>query len=65
MHGEKKRIFTELRINDPADGITLDSKARDLLRAVYLRPLRDAEREMHSRRNTRLSQILMSHRVFQ
>ena len=35
---EKNRIFTELRINDPSDGITLDSKARDLLRAVYLRP---------------------------
>lgn len=62
---EKNRIFTELRINDPADGITLDSRARDLLRAVYLRPLRDAEREMHSGRNSRLSQILMSHRVFQ
>lgn len=62
---EKNRIFTDLRVNDPDDGTTLDSRARELLKAVYLRPLRDAEREMHSGRNSRLSQILMSHRVFQ
>ena len=62
---EKNRIFSELRVNDPSDGITLDARARELLKAVYLRPLRDAEREMHSGRNSRLSQILMSHKLFQ
>lgn len=62
---EKTRIFTDLRVGDPDEGITLDNRARELLKAVYLRPLRDAEREMHSGRNSRLSQILMSHRVFQ
>lgn len=62
---EKNRIFTDLRVGDPDEGITLDSRARELLKAVYLRPLRDAEREMHSGRNSRLSQILMSHKVFQ
>ena len=62
---EKNRIFSDLRVNDPDEGITLDSRARELLKTVYLRPLRDAEREMHSGRNSRLSQILMSHRVFQ
>lgn len=61
----KNRIFTDLRVGDPDEGITLDNRARELLKAVYLRPLRDAEREMHSGRNSRLSQILMSHRVFQ
>lgn len=54
-----------MRVNDPVDGITLDGRARELLKAVYLRPLRDAEREMHSGRNSRLSQILMSHKAFQ
>ena len=62
---EKNRIFSDLRVNDLDDGVTLDSRARELLKAVYLRPLRDAEREMHSGRNSRLSQILMSHKVFQ
>lgn len=62
---EKNRIFSDLRVNDPDDGISLDSRARELLKAVYLRPLRDAEREMHSGRNSRLSQILMSHKAFQ
>lgn len=62
---EKNRIFTELRANDPEDGALLDSRARELLKVVYLRPLRDAEREMHSGRNSRLSQILMSHKLFQ
>lgn len=58
------RILTDLRVGDPAEGISLDSRARELLKAVYLRPLRDAEREMHSGRNSRLSQILLSHKVF-
>lgn len=62
---EKNRIFTDLRVNDPMEGVTLDNRARELLKVVYLRPLRDAEREMHAGRNSRLSQILMSHKVFQ
>lgn len=61
---EKNRIFTDLRVGDPNDGITLDNRARELLKVVYLRPLRDAEREMRSGRNSRLSQILLSHKIF-
>lgn len=62
---ENNRIFVDLRVNDPNEGSVLDSRAKELLRAVYLRPLRDAEREMRSGRNSRLSQILLSHKVFQ
>ncbi len=58
------RIFSELRVNNSDEGITLDGRARELLKAVYLRPLRDAEREMHSGRNSRLLQILLSHKSF-
>lgn len=58
------RIFQELRAGDLDDGIIIDGKARDLLRAVYLKPLRNAEREMSSGRNSRISQILLSHPVF-
>ena len=61
---EKNRIFSDLRVGDPNEGTVMDSRARDLLRAVYLRPLRDAKRDMQAGRNSRLSQILLNHRIF-
>jgi putative ATP-dependent endonuclease of OLD family len=41
-----------------ASGPTFEAGARELLKATYLRPLRDAEREMSPGRGSRLSQIL-------
>ena len=61
---EKSRVFSELRAGNGMDGITLNSKARELLKTVYLKPLRDAEHEMRSGRNSRISQILINHSVF-
>lgn len=61
---ENGRIYTELKAGDTEDGIPLDSKARELLKCVYLRPLRDAQKEMHSGRNSRISQILFNHPLF-
>ena len=58
------RIYQELRVGDIEDGISIDGKARELLKAVYLKPLRDAEREMSSGRGSRISQILLNHPVF-
>lgn len=59
-----QKIFQELRVGDVDDGISIDGKARELLKAVYLKPLRDAEREMSSGRSSRISQILLNHPVF-
>lgn len=61
---EGHKIFQELRVGDVDDGISIGGKARDLLKAVYLKPLRDAEREMSSGRGSRISQILLNHPVF-
>lgn len=61
---EGHKIFQELRVGDIDDGIAIDGKARDLLKAVYLKPLRDAEREMSSGRGSRISQILLNHPAF-
>ena len=61
---EKNRIFYDLRAGNPDDGVVMDNRARELLRVVYLRPLRDAERDMHAGRNSRLSQILLNHKIF-
>lgn len=61
---EKNRIYTELRAGKKDEGVILDGKAKELLKVVYLKPLRDAEREMRSGRNSRLSQILLNHPLF-
>ena len=61
---ERHKIFHELRVGEIDDGISIDGKARELLKAVYLKPLRDAEREMSSGRSSRISQILLNHPIF-
>lgn len=56
--GTRRFISVELRSGETGDGPPLDTEARNLLRATYLRPLRDAERAMAAGRRSRLSQIL-------
>ena len=51
-------VSVKVRSGENGDGPTLDPEARNLLRATYLRPLRDAERAMAAGRGSRLSQIL-------
>jgi len=53
-------ITTEVKSGAKADGPAFDQNARSLLAATYLRPLRDAEREMSAGRGSRLSQILLN-----
>lgn len=45
-------------------GYRLDAQARNLLKCIYLKPLRDANSELIPKRNSRLSQILLGHDVF-
>lgn len=61
---EGHKIFQELKIGNIDDSISIDGKARDLLKAVYLKPLRDAAHEMNSGRGSRISQILLNHPIF-
>lgn len=49
---------TEVRSGKEGDGPQFDPNARDLLRATYLRPLRDAEQALSAGRGSRLAQIL-------
>ncbi|WP_189637447.1 ATP-dependent nuclease [Rhodococcus rhodochrous] len=53
-----QRISVTTRTGSDGSGPTLDGAARELLKATYLRPLRDAEAELRSGRGSRLSQIL-------
>ncbi len=54
----RRFVSVELSSGATGDGPPLDFEARSLLRATYLRPLRDAERAMSAGRGSRLSQIL-------
>lgn len=56
----RRMVFSEVRTGRDGDGPALDMEARELLRATYLRPLRDAERALAAGRGSRLSEILKS-----
>ncbi|AIY08092.1 hypothetical protein LK13_05575 [Paenibacillus polymyxa] len=59
-----KILIDDVHAGSDSEGQILHSKARDLLRTIYLKPLRDAENELAAKRNSRLSQILYSHPEF-
>ena len=54
----RRWLDVSVRSGSDGTGPVLEPSARQLLSAAYLRPLRDAEREMSSGRGSRLSQIL-------
>ena len=51
-------VVTQYRAGKDGDGLPLDGDLREYLKTTYLRPLRDAERELRSGRRSRLSRIL-------
>jgi putative ATP-dependent endonuclease of OLD family len=59
--GRRARIETITRSGKNGTGPEVGSAVRDLVRATYLRPLRDAEAELRPGRQSRLSQILGAH----
>lgn len=56
--GGRKLVTQEWRSGKDGQGPALDSGARSLLMATYLRPLRDAEKALSAGRGSRLAQIL-------
>ena len=54
----RRWVSVEVTSGRNGSGPNIDTEARSLLRATYLRPLRDAERAMSAGRGSRLSQIL-------
>lgn len=56
--GVRRWVDVRVRTGVNGTGSSLDPAVRMLLAPAYLRPLRDAEREMSSGRGSRLSQIL-------
>ena len=58
--GTRRWIDLSVRSGIDGAGPPLETSVRELLSSAYLRPLRDAEREMSPGRGSRLSQILSS-----
>jgi putative ATP-dependent endonuclease of OLD family len=56
----RKWVDISIRSGENGEGPSLDVGVRQLLATAYLKPLRDAEREMSPGRNSRLSQVLGS-----
>lgn len=61
-HGKRERVEAVTRAGKQGDGPEIGAAVRDLVRATYLRPLRDAEAELSPGRLSRLSQILGAHK---
>lgn len=61
---EDGRILPVVKAGMGNEGSSMDAKARDLLRVVYLKPLRDALQDMTHGYKSRIAQILQAHSVF-
>ena len=57
----RPRVETIVRTGADGSGPEVGYAVRELVRATYLKPLRDAEAELRSGRQSRLSQILGAH----
>lgn len=51
-------VTSQHRSGAEGEGLPLDGELREYLKATYLKPLRDAERELRAGRRSRLSRIL-------
>lgn len=58
---KRARVDMQFRAGKDGAGQEIGYAVRELIRATYLRPLRDAEAELRPGRQSRLSQILAAH----
>lgn len=58
----ERQIHTELKAGPDVEGKPLEGDLRKVLEATYLKPLRDAERELAARKGSRLAQIFGAHK---
>lgn len=65
VSGNMARAETRYYSGPSGTGIEIGAAVRDLVRATYLKPLRDAEAELRPGRHSRLSQVLKAHKDIQ
>ncbi len=59
-----KILPSDVKAGVDEDGYLLTAEAKEYLKTTYLKPLRDAEKELVAKRNSRLSQILLGDEAF-
>lgn len=62
LGGRQTGPIVTLNAGRGGTGLELGSAARELLRATYLKPLRDAVAELRPKKSSRLSQVLRAHK---
>ena len=58
------KVIQKIKAGVSTEGSYIEGEAKDLLRVVYLKPLRDALSDMTHGNKSRLAQILKSHPIF-
>ena len=61
---KENKVIQNIKAGVDDEGSFMEGNARDLLRATYLKPLRDASTELSPGYRSRLAQILLSNKVF-
>lgn len=61
-NSRRGRLAVSVRSGHDGIGPEIGSAVREMIRATYLRPMRDAEAELRPGRQSRLSQVLMAHK---
>lgn len=61
VSARKWRVETEFRAGMDEEGRRVETPARQLLRATYMKPLRDAVTELAAKKGSRLSQVLRAY----
>ncbi|MBE2198085.1 MAG: AAA family ATPase [Anaerolinea sp.] len=56
-----RMITVDIKAGPDSEGRRIEAEAREMLRATYLQPLRDAEQGLAARKGSRLSHILYAH----
>ncbi len=64
MIRDGKIIPTDIGAGETEGGNYLSFEAKEYLKTIYLKPLRDADNELTAKKNSRLSQILLGHALF-
>ena len=62
--GKFNKPHTIIKAGFDSEGYDMSYEAREYLKTVYLKPLRDVESEFIPRKNSRISQILMGDNAF-
>jgi putative ATP-dependent endonuclease of OLD family len=58
-------VYYDIKAGEDEESGMISGEAKNKLKVTYLKPLRDAEYELASRKGSRLSQILAAHDIFQ